>query len=205
MFEDSGTKVKSVARLFFLLILISMIAYGAISCRSISAFSGSKVSEKGFFTFLLIAGIGFVTAWISGVMIHAFGELVESTHYYLKELTQASEKIQKSQERLEKQLEQIVQKGLQTSIPQQKITESIPKAEHSDGILCPICHSLNRASDRYCSKCHQPLQQDAHQEQIPNDQKQSEPPADRSKVCPKCHRDNPADYLYCQYCGECLK
>jgi hypothetical protein len=208
MFEGSGSKVKSVAKVFFVLILISMFAYGIISCRSISAISGKKVTGTGFLTFLLIAGIGSVSAWISGVMIHAFGEMVENTgHISCIELE--AEKLRKSQERLEKNVEQMeknmekMEKGLQ-----QKLTPELPSQTVVDMTgavrICPICHSPNKETDRYCSKCHQFLGGDIKKEQQAEPAPKIEIPVVRNKVCPKCKKDNPADYLYCQYCGERL-
>lgn len=106
MFEDSGSKVKTVGKVFFLVLLICLFVYGVVSCRSVSAISGKKVSGMGFLSFLLIADIGSLSAWISGVMVHAFGEMVENTgHISCIELE--AEKLRKSQERLEKNVEQM--------------------------------------------------------------------------------------------------
>ncbi|MBR0205793.1 MAG: zinc ribbon domain-containing protein [Clostridia bacterium] len=68
----------------------------------------------------------------------------------------------------------------------------------------PICHTPNKETDRYCSKCHQLLGDDVEKEQPVEPAPKIEIPVVRNKVCPKCKKDNPADYLYCQYCGERL-
>ncbi len=202
MFEDSGSKVKSVAKVFFVLMLISMFAYGIISCRSISTISGKKITGMGFLTFLLIAGIGSLSAWVGGVMIHAFGEMVENTgHISCIELE--AEKLRKSQERLEKNVEQMeknmekMEKGLQQELMPELPPQTI--ADMTGAVrFCPICHTPNKKTDRYCSKCHQYLGKDRQEDQKSKEQTKEETPVSRNKICPKCKQDNPSDYLYCQ-------
>ena len=208
MFEDSGSKVKSVAKVFFVLMLISMFACGIISCRSISTISGKKITGMGFLTFLLIAGIGSLSAWVGGVMIHAFGEMVENTGH-ISRIELEAEKLRKSQERLEKNVEQMeknmekMEKGLQQELMPELPPQTI--ADMTGAVrFCPICHTPNKKTDRYCSKCHQYLGKDRQEDQKSKEQTKEETPVSRNKICPKCSQDNPAAYLYCQYCGEKL-
>ena len=79
MFEDSGRKIKSVAKVLFVLLLICLFVCGVVSCRSFSAMSGKKIPGMGFLSFLLIVGVGSLSAWISCLIIHALGEMVENT------------------------------------------------------------------------------------------------------------------------------
>ena len=215
MFEDSGSKIKSVAKVFFVLMLICMFVCGVVSCRSVSAQSGEKISGMGFLSFLLIAGIGSLSAWISCLIIHALGEMVENT-------SKAVEK----QEKIDEKLDMLLKDRAAAASNQQspladeyvfcpKCHTANPRQYHyckacktplpeGNTVLCPYCGQVNPKSNKTCAKCgkYLPLilssQVDAPVEPAPPT------PVVRNKVCPKCKKDNPADYLYCQYCGERL-
>lgn len=190
MSEQSGKEVRTAAKLFFLLILISMFACGVISCRSVSMIGGKNITWAGFFTFLLFAGVGAIVAWISSIMINAFGEIVENTGR-LNELEEDSKKILEHQEQLKEDLKQI--------LANQSLSSGSEKVR-----ICPVCHAENKETDRYCSKCHQYLGENRLKNQEVKKQPKKETTVYHSKVCPKCSQDNPAAYLYCQYCGEKL-
>ena len=73
MFEKIDEKVKNLAVVIFLLECIGAIIGGIVVW--------TNTYHAGFPLFLAIAGGGFLTAWISALILYAIGEAAEGAHY----------------------------------------------------------------------------------------------------------------------------
>lgn len=70
LFENAGTKIKSWA--FGLFIVEAVAAF-------ISGVAVMTSNDEGFLLGLLVMAVGFLVAFITGLFLSAFGELVESS------------------------------------------------------------------------------------------------------------------------------
>ena len=80
MFKNPGGKLKALAKVFFWLQIL-LFTVGGIYIMSLGDFE-----EALFFLLGILAiGVGVLIAWLSTIMLYAFGELVES-NTQIKEL-----------------------------------------------------------------------------------------------------------------------
>ena len=72
MYKDVGKKIKSVAMAVFFINLVCFIALGIINISQMNTPTDQKVAS------LIIAIIlGLVFAWLSGLLLYGFGELID--------------------------------------------------------------------------------------------------------------------------------
>ena len=76
MYNNAGGKVKGLATTITVLTMIVAIIFGLIGM------------SQSFLAGLFIILFGCLGAWLSGLMLAAFGELVENTYYIRKHLTE---------------------------------------------------------------------------------------------------------------------
>lgn len=78
MYKNAGAKVKGLATT---IAIIMMVIFG---------FAGLITMFENFFVGLVTILVGCLSAWLIGLMLAAFGELVENTYYIRKQLTEGN-------------------------------------------------------------------------------------------------------------------
>lgn len=77
MYNNSGAKVKGLASFFAGLGMAGSILFGVVSMIAGRGFGG-------IFGGVLIAAVGCLASWLSGLVLAAFGELVQNTYEILQ-------------------------------------------------------------------------------------------------------------------------
>lgn len=83
MYDNSGAKVKGLASFFAGLGMVGSIIVGVVT----------MIGGRGFGGFLggvMVAAVGCLCAWLSGLVLAAFGELVQNTYEILQILKHES-------------------------------------------------------------------------------------------------------------------
>lgn len=75
MFNEVGTKMKTIAKLKMVVLLLPFIAVGAIVWYLLAQ---EDYGFVGFLAFVATSGYGCFVAWLNVVEFYAFGELVET-------------------------------------------------------------------------------------------------------------------------------
>jgi len=132
-FKDSGKQILSYARYVAIIITIITVIYGIIEGYGVGVDSGSFFS--GFFYGAFIAFIGFCSAWVVGLFLSGFGELISNTQKLLT--------IAKNEQTVNQTIVNIL-----TSM------QASPATQDNDGFVhCPKCN-IKQSSDRnFCNKC----------------------------------------------------
>lgn len=149
MFDNIGTKVKGLATLVFVLGAIVSMVGGAAAGIGAGGFGG-------FMLFLIIVGVGIVSAYLSVMLLYAFGDLVEKTQRNAEYLSYISEVIGN----VDVNIVEIAngKSGAKQNAPStgsQSYTNNAAPANTS-GKLARIANSMNTngaASKWRCSEC----------------------------------------------------
>lgn len=227
MFENIGAKLKTFARVLFVIMLIGAIAGGltlAITTGKATASACSVVREisrydewdgdyyttmtredngaAGFFAgagvFILVAGAGIVSAWISSMFIYAYGQMVEDTETN-RETNQENQKLLKKilsgMKHDENGPERV--KGGEAAEPEGE--DPLKKADETplgaNQMRCPYCGAVQPKGRSVCWECGKPLTADEPKPRTPGT-------IPERWTCPKCGTINNADARYCLVCGE---
>lgn len=226
MFENIGAKLKTFARVLFVIMLIGAIAGGltlaimtgkatAMACAKTvehtsynnyygydSYYTTEKNSAAGFFAgagvFILVAGAGIVSAWISSMFIYAYGQMVEDTETN-RETNQENQKL------LKKILSGMKHdengpgrvKGGEAAEPEGE--DPLKKADETplgaNQMRCPYCGAVQPKGRSVCWECGKPLTADEPKPKTPGT-------IPGKWNCPKCGTANEANARYCLVCGE---
>lgn len=128
----AGSRIRSLAKVFLVLMIILTIVVAAMSCRD-------KWGDFMFGSFLLVCIFGSMMSLISFYVIDAFGALVESSEMQAHTLTDILSEVK------------LLNKGSGNSQPtNQKIFSSETKEQVSTW-LCPHCKKTNPISRGTCS------------------------------------------------------
>lgn len=125
MFNNIGSKIKTLVKVFFWLAVIGGVIGGALVCKM-------SQSPLG----LLVAGAIILVAWLGSFVMYGYGELIDSTQentYYLKEI-----------------YNQLSKSNLNTGSGEQSQGQS-DQVMHS--WECHKCKALNAGSMSYCENC----------------------------------------------------
>ncbi|MGM9670241.1 MAG: hypothetical protein ACI3XD_01525 [Oscillospiraceae bacterium] len=75
MFQDVGKKIQNISTtIFWILEIVTMIC----ALAALMLFSGDGDSPLGFALELVILGFGSLFAWLSQLMLQAYGKITES-------------------------------------------------------------------------------------------------------------------------------
>ena len=150
MFENVGSKVKSLAKVICWLGIIGSIIGGIViwvsGGNSSSYYSYSYRSSSNGFTFwygLLTIVLGSFFSWLGSLTTYAIGEAAEYAEINNVKLNEIEEKLKENRS-AETKSEQ------QTSHPV-TTTYSVPVV--GDTWRCPNCGSYNKKTDQYCKDC----------------------------------------------------
>lgn len=127
MFENAGRKIQTLVKIITIFTIATYILIGII----LGVASGSA----GFFIlFLLIFGVvGTIIAWISGLVLYAFGEMCENIYNIRREMYSISGKINGSQ-------------ALAYNLSDNKMLSS-------GSWECTECNEINVSTSVYCKNC----------------------------------------------------
>ena len=131
MFENIGSKIKTVA--------IAAFVLGAVA----SVVLGAMLSQQGIIG-LFVAAIGVLTSWISSLALYGFGQLIENTDTIAAHIR----KIQMKEER-----EAFIKSAPKTPIPTSSTSSASRTFNESGMWTCPHCGSLNDRSRDKCKEC----------------------------------------------------
>lgn len=130
MFENSGKKVKVLAWIFFCLACIGSLVGGIIMWHN--------ARDYGFLLFLAFACGGFLSAWISSVVLYAIGEAADKSDL--------EKKIDDLAQRLQGTTEQS-----NSSVPAS--TNNRKPDSESMHVVCPDCGAKNDVARVFCKEC----------------------------------------------------
>lgn len=171
MYNNSGAKVKGLATVIVTLSMIGSVILGLIL----------MVATESFLLGAIVIGNGCFVAWLSGLMLAAFGEMVENTYYLRKVVTEKlgePEDGEQKSEYTEKKNENVNQ-----SDDEEVTDEEIREIRHRLGVgigdamaiareekrakkntaekhqrCCPNCNSPYQGAVLFCGKCGTRLQ-----------------------------------------------
>ena len=143
MFKNIGGKIKTLAKVLFIISVIVFALSAAVaaiyvgrmtaySCGGYAYHSSSRNGVAGFFaglgTFIVGAGVGFLISWIGSFFMYGLGQLIEDTEINRKTNQEILKKLQ--------------------SAPEQ------PKApEQPAGWVCAKCGTVNTDESNFCYNC----------------------------------------------------
>lgn len=85
LFENSGSKIKTIAKIFLVIGIIGSIALAIILGRqtvNVLYYGYTQVEDRfDFMMFLCILVGGILISYISSLILHGFGELVENSEH----------------------------------------------------------------------------------------------------------------------------
>lgn len=87
MFENAGSKLKTLAVIFFVIGLI---------CCFISGISIMLAGNGGFLVGFLIIALGALSCWISSLVMYALGEYTENTEYIRQDVSSIKRLVEKN-------------------------------------------------------------------------------------------------------------
>lgn len=99
MFKNPGQKLKLLAKIVFYVLLFLPLVIGIVLIVSglLDGVGGYGVTFPAVLFGILLLGIGLLNAWLSSILLYAFGELIEYTRAIKKDV----EKIRKLEEDLQ--------------------------------------------------------------------------------------------------------
>lgn len=166
MYKNSGAKVKGLATTLTTLMMIGCIIAGVVVMAS--GYRGS-----GTIPGLLIIVVGCIVAWLSGLMMAAFGELVENTYHIRKMLEEKSGNVAQAEKPAEKpvyadasvtpaEINAVMQRdGVpygEAVVVAKKEKAAGPKVTNTDTSVCPNCGSPRKGNSTFCGYCGTRLQ-----------------------------------------------
>lgn len=128
MFENSGSKVKVIAIIVFILECLGGIVGGIVVW--------TNTYHAGFPLFLAIAGGGFIAAWINSLIVYAIGEAAEGTKY-VRPLCEPEPK----------------QESKETNSKTAPAAVTHKPDASSMTLACPKCGTKNDVARVFCIKC----------------------------------------------------
>lgn len=156
MYKNSGAKVKGLATTITTLVMIGSILFGLIII----------VASKSFLTGLIFAVVGCFIGWLSGLMLAAFGELVENSYHIRQMLTEKlgyQEKVNKDSEKAgddavsDDIVREIMRRDGVGIGDAMRIANEEKRAAANNGprkdTVCPNCGAPRKGSGLFCSHC----------------------------------------------------
>ncbi len=128
MFENSGSKVKVIAIIVFILECLGGIVGGIVVW--------TNTYHAGFPLFLAIAVGGFLTAWISALILYAIGEAAEGAEY-VRSLCARESRRETNKTNAESAPAAVTHKPDASSMT----------------LACPKCGTKNDVARVFCIKC----------------------------------------------------
>ena len=132
MFDNVGSKIKGLVQVVFWLEFLAAFICGIVFMKN-----------AGFFWGLLIMAGGFLTAWLSNLVLYSYGQLVDNT-----------DKIREGINKLVKNETTVVPEKIKADTSVQNDTVVVPsETENGENILCPFCGELQPVGRNYCNIC----------------------------------------------------
>lgn len=183
MFEDIGAKIKTFARIYFVIGIIAWVITGfyIISLGRVSILGYSDYIGSMAIIGLVVIAIGTVTTIITAMVLYGLGELIDSNADMRNTLHQLLKSVND-------------RKSTQQSSAAQPTIEAENDTSHHL-IRCEGCH---RMIERYpCSHCGFEPQYDSAD--IPITPQKNEA---GTLICPICRREQDAKNGSCVRCGQ---
>lgn len=149
MFDRPGEKLKTLAIIDFVIMLIASVVLAFIYGKS-----GYR-NELNIGLFLLIAVVGSLAGYISSLVLYAFGELIDSSQIgahnsaELLRLLSSKESTDTSTSKWS---------PAKASLPQNYRMSACTDTEPQEWI-CPSCNTYNSKNSDVCKYCHRDRQQ----------------------------------------------
>ncbi len=177
MFDNPGRKLKFIAVITFIVECISSFIGGIFYW----------VEEEEFFGGILIMLVGFAVAWLSVIVLYAFGQLVENSDNLVYIASKSTGiKVETTQ------FSFTTNSGVNNNYaPYNQNAYAAPQPQAPTFITCPKCGELNGANNTACFKCRTPLS---------NPQYQQPQPQTHQWRCNTC--GNMTDSSPCKFCGK---
>lgn len=144
MFERPGEKLKTLAIIDFVIMLIASVVLAFIYGKS-----GYR-NEFNIGLFLLIAGVGSLTGYISALVLYAFGELIDSSEKNAYNSAELLRLLNKQESNNNSVAHSTVSK---TTLPNSFRMSACVDEPQLDWI-CPGCRTRNKPSTNVCKYCH---------------------------------------------------
>jgi mannitol-specific phosphotransferase system IIBC component len=145
MFENIGSKIKSIAKVFFAVEAIGSVIAGI-----------AMVAEEEEAVYLLIAVGGFLVAWVTACFLYGFGQLIENSDIIAEEFGRKNMAHQKKEEKAKERKQVQQTKVVKATIANPAVDEdefvditctqcnaalSFTKSQlqNSEDLTCPVC------------------------------------------------------------------
>ncbi len=158
MYKNSGAKVKGLATTITTLLMVGSVLLGLVI----------MILTEGFVAGLIVAAFGCFTAWLSGLMLAAFGEMVENTYYLRKVIIEKfgspdmkeneTEKNERSDNEVSDDEVRDVMRRLGVGVGDaMRIAEEEKRAKTerpvNGGAFCPNCGTPRKNDGAFCGYC----------------------------------------------------
>ena len=148
MFENSGEKIKKLAKVLFVLNVIVFVILAFVFGWERGRY-GTWFNPVWFFTFIIG---GPLVSYIECLIMYAFGELVDSTENVNRNLKPIVNKINSNTENLTSDKPAPIINRLNTNTSKAAFDKSESK-EKKSFIICPSCGEENSGGQMFCFKC----------------------------------------------------
>ena len=137
MYDNIGSKIKTLAQVVFIIMAIISIISGILIIFS---------DDGAFIIGILTAGIGVLLSWVGTFFLYGFGQLIENTDILVYKVKETSKNIQK-----------VSTDNNQKDISTEKVAESMKNSQASSSTTsenvkrCPLCGE--RVTSKTCNFC----------------------------------------------------
>ena len=144
MYKDPGQKVMTLATVFAVILGIIAIIEGIVIWVGMA-----KVRQGGlgFLLFIVVAAVGCVIAYISYIMLYAFGELVDNTSQILKKMPDSS--MFQAQSGIDK-IHRPGERMYPNAVPEKPTATPAPE---KNTVTCPFCKKESPKGTVFCGGC----------------------------------------------------
>lgn len=137
MYDNIGSKIKTLAQVVFIIMAVISIISGVIIIFS---------DDGAFIIGILTAGIGVLLSWVGTFFLYGFGQLIENTDILVRESKKQSTGIQR-----------ISTESNENDISTKKVAESMKNSQAYSSTTsanvkrCPLCGE--RITSKTCNFC----------------------------------------------------
>lgn len=131
MYHNAGAKVKGLATTITVLLMIGAVIGGFVIMGAFESFLAG----------LFFIAIGCLAAWLSGLMLAAFGELVENTYHIRKMMSEGGAPVR---------TETVKTVYADVSVPPVTNTNT---NTNTNNATCPNCGSPRKGNSAFCGFC----------------------------------------------------
>lgn len=157
MFNNIGKKIKTLAVVLFIIMLIGVFVFGLlVMIYGTSAIPGANRRDLFFansasvLVGIVIWCFGFLLSWIGSFFLYGFGELIDKTAENAKYTRRISDFLESQRILATGKLYNQNNTGAQQNIQETGI--DVPVKEHHN-CVCPNCGTENDDSFVFCTSC----------------------------------------------------